>query len=1018
MSTGGNILSRMLQMEKQSKHFRNASANGSSNISQTLNVPNGSINPQSAPSPPMRPPPLAKNLPPHPLQSAPSAPSRPNERSPSPLKPNTTKASEEKPSLPRSQTVPALSIDVEASKGDKLEESPKDQDGAADSESVTYSEICLSPSWSDFGGAKRKKEKKRQEKERKELEKKMKKEEGKQRAAELRAGKRLSKKPPPAAMETQKMPSALRRNSIISFISSHSSSAENSRRPSREERRLSVDSSKENRRSQSTPASSTELPQESPKGWQPVVSPIAPQLPRLPRLGWHSRSGSSGTDKSRSWGSDDAYEKEIVNFAYQFQASTSPAFPRQIKLDQVKTGQVSRPHIITRSQTDTNLMKVDPQTVEMDISQPPPVQDRKISKSTTRGNHYDLTDKNPGLSDTHHLNSSKSTKSQSIAIGRPKSNRTGPIPPPKAEDRPRIAPNSLAPPVQTRPTTDGSSYVHKQRMYQQQMSIARFEDEQAVKDANEANREDEGLPPEDHIPQHLKVDLSEQLSRQTKQKANSEAKPSYSEGKAKEQRLPPQQNLNYEPPKDHSDTVLHRSEATPGSKFDRIIGFRRQKKPEPQKIVLPGKTVVADKRTSKRSPPPPLPNIEIEPLPASPESKRSVSSGNTKSSELAQEQKSGYVQNHSRTRTSSSQLLGEDMPFSKPLPRSSTAPVLLPEMKVPSSPERKSNVETKTKAERKSVTFDSNVGEARRDGKPSTENAAPGPEIVVGSISPEGIVRKTSIKRPRSNPNIQLTDTTKELPNLDFLPQLKHQPLTKPNRSSNRLTITTPADSDLSTKVSNPSSLVAKPTPDPSNPLPLSSSAPNLAVAPRSPLRAENLAQQQQGPESTVFIPPHSARHRNVSPRGPRAISRVSAFGSPNVFGKTPKPSEAVTTKPIAKLFVICCKCNYWHDLPSKLYAAMAVPKNLTRDPSGEGAPGSIEGPSPPGTKEMAVGKGGQASGKKQVAEATLETMVKWEGLKNSFDGKMEFQRGPGWAKGARGKSKMSSRFIGALAIE
>lgn len=920
---------------------------------------------------------MTKNLPPHPLRSAPSAPSRSNERSPSPLKPIITKASEQKPSLPRSETVPALSIDVKASKGDKLNESPKDQDEAEDSESVTQSEICLSPSWSDFGGAKRKKEKKRQEKERKELEKKMKKEEGKQRAADLRTGKRLSKKPPPAAMETQKMPSALRRNSIISFISSHSSSGENSTRPSREERRLSADSSKGNRRSQSTPASSTELPQESPRGWQTVVSPIAPQLPRLPRLGWHSRSGSSGTDKSRSWGSDDAYETELVNFAYQFQASTSPAFPRQIKLDQVKTGQVSRPHIITRSQTDTNLMKVGPQTVEIDTSQPPPVQDRKISKNTTRANHYDSTDKNSRLSDTHRLDSSESAKSQSNAVGWPKLNQTGPIAPLKLEDTPRIAPNSPAPPAQTRPTTDGSSYVHKQRMYQQQMSIARFEDEQAVKDANEANKEDEGLPVEDQVPRHPKVDSSEQLSRQTKQKANSEAKASYSEGKAKEQLIPHQQNLNHKSTRDHRDTMLHNAEATPGSKFGGIIGFRRQKKPESQRIVLPGKTVVADKRTSKRSPPPPLPNTEVEPLPASPESKRSVSSGDTKPSELAQEQKSAYVQSHSRTRTSSSQLLGEDMPLSKPLPRSSTAPVLLPELKVPNSPERKSNVETKTKAERKSVTFDRNIGEARRDGKTSTENAAPGPEIVVGSISPEGIIRKTSIKRPRSNPNIQLTDTTKELPNLDFLPQLKHQPLPKPNRSSNRLTIASPADSDLSTKGSAPSSLVAKPTPDPSNPLPLSSSAPNLAVTPRSPVRAENLAHQQQGPESTVFIPPHSARHRNLSPRSPRALSRASAFGSPNVFGKAPKPSEAVTTKPIAKLFVICCKCNYWHDLPSKLYAAMAVPKNLTRDPSGEGASGSIEGPSPPGTREMAVGKGGQASGKKQVAEATLETMVK-----------------------------------------
>ena len=33
--------------------------------------------------------------------------------------------------------------------------------------------------------------------------------------------------------------------------------------------------------------------------------------------------------------------------------------------------------------------------------------------------------------------------------------------------------------------------------------------------------------------------------------------------------------------------------------------------------------------------------------------------------------------------------------------------------------------------------------------------------------------------------------------------------------------------------------------------------------------------------------------------------------------------------KPVAKMFVICCKCKFWHDLPSKVYEAMAMPRRI-----------------------------------------------------------------------------------------
>ncbi|KAH0552858.1 hypothetical protein GP486_006941 [Trichoglossum hirsutum] len=59
----------------------------------------------------------------------------------------------------------------------------------------TESDICTSPSWSDFGGNSEKRERKKAEKERKELEKKLKKEKEREGKA-CKQGKRLSKLPP------------------------------------------------------------------------------------------------------------------------------------------------------------------------------------------------------------------------------------------------------------------------------------------------------------------------------------------------------------------------------------------------------------------------------------------------------------------------------------------------------------------------------------------------------------------------------------------------------------------------------------------------------------------------------------------------------------------------------------------------------------------------------------------------------------------------------------------------------
>ena len=60
-----------------------------------------------------------------------------------------------------------------------------------------------------------------------------------------------------------------------------------------------------------------------------------------------------------------------------------------------------------------------------------------------------------------------------------------------------------------------------------------------------------------------------------------------------------------------------------------------------------------------------------------------------------------------------------------------------------------------------------------------------------------------------------------------------------------------------------------------------------------------------------------------------RSVTEVGTVS----FGKG-KLGDGMEAKPMAKLFVICCKCKFWHDLPSKLYEAMALPKELDKDES------------------------------------------------------------------------------------
>lgn len=905
------------------------------------------------------------------------------------------------PSTRRSQTMPTMTPDVKLPTTAKARPSlTVDARRAAETDiDDTKSSICLSPSWDQGKKAKREKrqrekEEKKQEEARKEAEKKARKEAEKQQAAANKAGKRegrLSKKPPPAAMDTQRMPSALRpqpdsrRNSILSVFSSGPSSGDSSRRSSRDLKRLSVAStasSNGQRRSHSTPATSTEIG-DSSSAWRSLVSGTAPQLPALPRFGLHSRNGSSGESKSNSWGSEEAYSRELAKSANQLSTS-----PRQASFvgDSIQSLKQARP--LVRSQTDTALMTIG--QVQPVIKEVP----RAVAERTRSRDAYQNSRSDPQGSlqylGNHRIKNSGVDQDSSDDVHVATNYRSG------VQHAQYLTVHPLqANPIQIASSLDGGSYVHKERMRKQQQSLRGFQDEQAVKDATKTLREeDENLPQEqvvtapegqettisDHkaadvppVPPVSKVRVPEPIVKSVDQYhgyPKESPEPSESVVLCNPDSMPakrhtflglgfrskpldqPRQSFMAENVARSSENTDHpKPQMAPRldtrnmkdsarlSKTERILGHAPPQTP-PSETPLErsrlsqavvdkersptgksnspthGRTKLANAIVDKESPPRKKDQSPVQAR-ASP-----AHDGVSKETQVQEPQ---MVRSHSRTRTSSSQLLNDNVSLPRSLPRSTTAPVLpsfdhepffLSQGEAANSTPAKIHVHAPTN--QKELTdytkFQLAVAAKPLPQPPRSSELAQNesepkrvPELVIESATPEGIVRKTSLKRPRSNPQLQVTTPNPPVPSLDFLPQLKHQALVKPKPRSHLRNSVVPTD-----EITRPSS---SQFPVPAAPMhnaltPANNSAPNLTMtAPRSPKRPSS----QLGPRSHTSDALDPGR-----PNGPP--NRMSTGGRPAGLGKT-----------VAKLIVTCCSCTRWIDLPSDLFEAMAMPARLTK---------------------------------------------------------------------------------------
>ena len=143
---------------------------------------------------------------------------------------------------------------------------------------------------------------------------------------------------------------------------------------------------------------------------------------------------------------------------------------------------------------------------------------------------------------------------------------------------------------------------------------------------------------------------------------------------------------------------------------------------------------------------------------------------------------------------------------------------------------------------------------------------------------------------------------------LHFLPAPKHQHLPRPVSGKSHSFPTKNSDS-IAQNASASESLAKTPSLTP----PESSST--ASSSPPSPINVNNV--NNPSPPAQYL---QTAR-KNLAPSASASASRLS-----------PAPSSSPKKDPVAKVFVICCGCHYYHDMPSKVYECMAKPDNVVRD--------------------------------------------------------------------------------------
>ena len=825
-----------------------------------------------------------------------------------------------KPTLPRLALVRSITS-PESRPNDTGLISPPNSDEVIEVEPPSPS-ICHSPTWSLSPTEKQKKVEKRQEKERKELEKKLNKERERQKASIAKMNKRLSKKPP-AAMETQRMASSLARSSdnqsrasdslarpSESLTSQSRSTSRGNSRPSSRDRASSstslgsimrISSSFLSRRgSSSQPDSPTEPTATKTNGTRSDVRPGSRRA--------ESFSSQTSTE-------DEAYIKDLMDFAYQVGASMDKA----LRVDEINTSPIAQKEssVGLKPLSSHPPVSVDTPPPSRENEAKPPVPPSRKSAAAAKqqdARPKQATSENAPLrkywGKKDNSGSGYQYPSFSKLLSRESAKRMDDEPPPNpgkglfplAQMRSTSTPN-----IPT--TSENSNYVHKQRMYQQQRSLSDYEEELAIRSVNDLTSS--GHPAMQNWP--LTPETSQESLEQKSKPISTTIPDSTANATAGDDYDSEFESYHHyighsQPRSPEKGKASHRSKAS------RILG---------QDPESPGasstSTIVPVKQRAPESPPEPSPSLALV---------RSNGSGNhvkvpEKNSPTAivkEDNSQGFAKGlaNFKTKWNDRRLSKANMantPEMPILPRSITTPIFST-FATSASPEAISPPAlpspTLTKENSPEITYSAPINQSTVHGHSNNTTSNLGipprmkiPEITIKTVDGDGLVRQTSIKRHRSDPEINVKATeASEGPDLDFLPELRHQPFAKPKRTSTRVTFVAPPDRPFDSSASSQ--------------FPVPASSLDLTKSSNTDL--------QPVPKPSFPLLAGSRRHSGGLRSPNRASfdpgSMVPASGQQGL-------AAAMKTKPIAKMFVICCKCKFWHDMPSKLYEAMALPRSI-----------------------------------------------------------------------------------------
>ncbi|KAF7911079.1 uncharacterized protein EAF01_002587 [Botrytis porri] len=185
--------------------------------------------------------------------------------------------------------------------------------------------------------------------------------------------------------------------------------------------------------------------------------------------------------------------------------------------------------------------------------------------------------------------------------------------------------------------------------------------------------------------------------------------------------------------------------------------------------------------------------------------------------------------------------------------------------------------------------------------------------------------RRLSLSKSSSTTALQHT--------LNFLPELKHQPLRPrqgPGKRQSSEGKNVPGKGDVNghgnggkpRRESASTSAYAQYN-DSKNSL-MSSSALNGGESSNSNSNSSS-SEKDNSNDSSQYL--RSARLAIPPRNGPRMSNQLAASSAQSLHSNGQGGIE-----PMAKMFVICCGCNYFHDMPSKLYECMAKPEAVVKD--------------------------------------------------------------------------------------